>query len=93
MRGGDAFAQRHLAFAEERGSGVGVVQEWPKLPWFFLIPVTNPRPNPLMGRKELATYGYESSDIQREIVVVASSFETDTYFLLSLKDPRKHMLW
>lgn len=93
MRGGDAFAQRHLAFAEERGSGAGVAQEWPRLPWFFLIPVTNPRPNLLMGRKELAKCGYESSDIQREIVVVASSFETNTYFLLSLKDPRKHMLW
>lgn len=44
-----------------------------------------------MGRKELAKYGYVPSDMQREIVVVVSSFETNTCILHSLKDLRKPM--
>lgn len=61
------------------------------LPWFFVSSVINSRGKPLIGNKESEEYGYGSSDRQREIVVVASSFETNTCIRLSLKDPRKHM--
>lgn len=90
MRGGDALAQSSLSFRRRLS---GLLQVWKKadLPWFFVSSVTNSRGKPLIGRKELTDEGYESSVRHREMVVMASSFETNTCTLFSLKDPRKHM--